>query len=148
MSLLLKMAALALVTPALTLGFSYSRFGADFLTGPSVSLTGLASDLALLWAGSLPLALAIVLLSRRSPLLAVAGGTVLFAFATLATVAGGMLGPIGIFAYATMASLPAWAALWLLSRRKSPGWGAAGKPAAKKPAAKKPVTKKPATAKR
>ena len=69
---------------------------------------------ALAWPAAIPLTFAVRLLHRRSRILAylcaLGLGIVLIFTATF----GGLLGPVGVIGFTTLASLPAWLLLWIL----------------------------------
>ncbi len=78
------------------------------------ALPAMAAGLVVTWPGGIPLTLALRRIYPRSPPLAFACAAVLCPLSAAAVTVGGLLGPIGIWAYAAIVSLPAWLALGLL----------------------------------
>ena len=68
------------------------------------------------WPAGIPLTLAVRRLHARSPRAACACAAVLGPLTTAAATVGGLLGPIAVWIYAAVLSLPAWLVLWLLAR--------------------------------
>ncbi len=81
------------------------------------------------WPSGIPLTLAILLLHRRARLLAYVCAVVLAPFSVLAFILGGLLGEIGVLAYAVVVSLPAWIALGIVALLQSRRPEAAGRAA-------------------
>ena len=61
---------------------------------------------------------------RHSPLLAFGCAAVLGAATAWGAIVGGLLGPIGVVAYALVAALPAWIILKVLAHRSTEGTAA------------------------
>ncbi len=87
-----------------------------FAAGPAaiMALPAMVMGLALTWPAGIPLTLALERLYPRSRPLAFACAAVLCPLSVAAVTIGGLFGPIGIWAYAGIVSLPAWLALGLL----------------------------------
>ncbi len=69
------------------------------------------------WPAGIPLTLAVRRLYPRSQAAAYGCAAVLGPLTTAAATAGGLLGPIAVWIYAAILSLPAWFLLWVLSSR-------------------------------
>ena len=78
------------------------------------ALPAMAMGLAFTWPAGIPLTLALERLHPRSRALALACGAALCPLSVAAVTVGGLFGPIGIWAYAGIVSLPAWLAFGLL----------------------------------
>ena len=76
-------------------------------------LPAMVMGLASTWPAGIPLTLALERLHPRSRPLALACAGVLCPLSVAAVTIGGLFGPIGIWAYAGIVSLPAWLALGL-----------------------------------
>ena len=63
------------------------------------------------WIAALPLTLAVTFLNRRVRVLAYVFGAILAPITVYGALISGLLGPIGIVAYALVFSAPAWIAL-------------------------------------
>ncbi|MCY4028285.1 MAG: hypothetical protein OXH75_18475 [Acidobacteria bacterium] len=72
------------------------------------------------WPAGIPLTAAVRRLHARSPRAAYACAAVLGPLTTAAATIGGLLGPIAVWLYALVLSVPAWLVLWLLARRQPP----------------------------
>jgi uncharacterized membrane protein YhaH (DUF805 family) len=70
------------------------------------------------WPAGIPLTLAVRRLHARSRRAAYACAAVLGLLTTAASTVGGLLGPIAVWIYAAILSLPAWLVVWLLARRE------------------------------
>ena len=70
------------------------------------------------WPAGIPLTLAVRRLYRRSQAAALGCAAVLGPLTTAAATVGGLLGPIAVWIYAAILSLPAWLVLWMLSSRQ------------------------------
>ena len=103
----LGMVALAVLRLAFDPGFAA-------VPAAIMALPAMAMGLALTWPAGIPLTLALERLHPRSRPLAVACAAVLCPLSVAAVTIGGLFGPIGIWAYAGIVSLPAWLALGLL----------------------------------
>ena len=92
-------------------------FDPGFAPGQAVvmALPAMVVGLALTWPAGIPLTLALGRLHPRSRPLALACAAVLCPLSVAAVTVGGLFGPIGIWAYAGVVSLPAWLALGLLA---------------------------------
>lgn len=94
------------------------RFAFDpgIARGPEavMALPAMVMGLAITWPAGIPLTLALERLQPRSQALALVCGAVLCPLSVVAVTVGGLFGPIGVWAYAGIVSLPAWLALGLL----------------------------------
>ena len=92
-------------------------FDPGFAPGPAavMALPAMVMGLAFTWPAGIPLTLALELLHPRSRPLAVVCAAVLCPLSVAAVTVGGLFGPIGIWAYAGIVSLPAWLSLGLLA---------------------------------
>ena len=90
------------------------------------SLPAMVFGLALAWPGGIPLTRALERLYTLSRPATYACAAVLAPLTVGAATIGGLLGPIGIWIYAGIVSLPAWLVLWLLQRRARAAGEAAG----------------------
>ena len=92
-------------------------FDPGFAPGPAavMALPAMVMGLAFTWPAGIPLTLALERLHPRSPPLAVVCAAVLCPLSVAAVTVGGLFGPIGIWAYAGIVSLPAWLSLGLLA---------------------------------
>ncbi len=91
-------------------------FDPGFAAGPAalMALPAMVMGLAFTWPAGIPLTLALERLYPRSQPLAFVCVAVLCPLSVAAVTIGGLFGPIGIWAYAGIVSLPAWLALGLL----------------------------------
>ena len=98
------------------------RFG--FNPGPVPPMPGPMMAAAIVplfvfaWPAGIPLTAAVRRLYPRSRLAAYGCAAVLGPLTTLAATVGGLLGPIAVWIYAAVLSLPAWLVLWVLSSRR------------------------------
>ena len=100
--------------PLLVVGISVVRFGFQFgISGPDLNQFLLL--FALGWPAAGPLTLAVRLVHRRSPVLAIVCALVLGPVALAGAIMGGLLGPVGVVGYPVAASLPAWVLLGILA---------------------------------
>lgn len=91
------------------------------------SLPAMLIGLAFAWPGGIPLTLALQRLHALSRPATYACVAVLCPLTVGAATIGGLFGPLGIWIYAGIVSLPAWIVLWLLKwRARTPGPAAAG----------------------
>lgn len=89
------------------------RFGPGLLSMPADQIL----PLALAWPGGIPLTLCLQKLFPLSRPAAYVCAAVLCPLSVAAATVGGLLGPLGIWIYAAIVSLPAWLALWVLRWR-------------------------------
>ena len=104
-------------------------FDPGFAAGPPAftALPAMVMGLALTWPAGIPLTLALQRLRPRSQRLTYACAALLCPLSAAAATVGGLFGPIGIWAYAGVVSLPAWLALGMLAgfaRRRAGGQAA------------------------
>ncbi len=92
-------------------------FDPGFAPGPAAvtALPAMVMGLAFTWPAGIPLTLALERLHPRSLPLTVVCAAVLCPLSVAAVTVGGLFGPIGIWAYASFVSLPAWLSLGLLA---------------------------------
>ena len=109
--------------PVLVLITSLVRFGVQGIG--HAGATDILWLFALTWPAAIPLTWAVRGMHRHSPLLASGCVVVLGLAAAWGTIAGGLLGPIGVVAYALVAALPAWIILKVLKKHGSTGGTAA-----------------------
>lgn len=70
------------------------------------------------WPAGIPLTMAVRRLYPRSQAAAYGCAAVLGPVTAAAATVGGLLGPVAVWIYAAILSLPAWLVLWVLSRRQ------------------------------
>jgi hypothetical protein len=100
--------------PLLVVGVSVARFGFQFISsGPD--LNQFLILFALTWPAAVPLTLAVRLIHRRSPVLAIVCALVLGPIALAGAIMGGLLGPVGVVGYPVATSIPAWILLGILA---------------------------------
>ena len=116
---------LSLWLPIGVVVLSVIRFGFD----PSVStgfvpmlfsLPAMVFGLVVAWPGGIPLTRALERLHPVSRPATYACAAVLCPLSVGAATIGGLFGPLGIWIYAGIVSLPAWLVLWLLRWRRPP----------------------------
>lgn len=78
-----------------------------------LSLPATIIGLAFVWPGGIPLTLALQRLHAHSQPATIACAAVLCPLTVGAATIGGLFGPIGIWIYAGIVSLPAWLVLWI-----------------------------------
>ena len=103
--------------PVLVLIISLFRFGAEGIV--HAGATDIFWLFALTWPAAIPLTWAVRLMHRHSPLLASGCAAVLGLATAWGAIVGGLLGPIGVVAYALLAALPAWIILKVLAHRST-----------------------------
>ena len=120
---------LSLWLPLGVFGISLLRLGFDpgVSAGPGQTLLALPAmfiGLVFAWPGGIPLTMALQRLYPRSRPLAYGCAAVLCPLSAAAATVGGLFGPLGIWIYAGIVSLPAWLVLgsvrWLARRRSRP----------------------------
>ena len=113
---------LSLWFPLAVVAQALVRFG--FNPGPVPPMPGPMMAAAIVplflftWPAGIPLTLAVRRLYPRSQAAAYGCAAVLGPLTTLAATVGGLLGPIAVWIYAAVLSLPAWLVLWVLSSRR------------------------------
>ncbi len=110
---------LALWLPLAVAAQAAVRFG--FGTGPEPTpapmiAMAVGALFVFTWPAGIPLTVAVRRLHAHSPRAAYACAAVLGSLTTAAATVGGLLGPIAVWIYAAVLSLPAWLVLWLLVR--------------------------------
>ena len=109
--------------PVLVLIISLVRFGVQGIG--HAGATDILWLFALTWPAAIPLTWAVRLMHRHSPLLACGCAAVLGLASAWGAIVGGLLGPIGVVAWALVAALPAWIILKVLEKQGSTGGTAA-----------------------
>ena len=95
------------------------RFGPGAVLEPTPLMAMAVGTLFVFtWPAGIPLTAAVRRLHARSPRAAYACAAVLGPLTTAAATIGGLLGPIAVWLYALVLSVPAWLVLWLLARRQ------------------------------
>ena len=111
----LRLLVLPLWLPLAILVVSVIRFGGlpSDAGGGGLPNAGamIGSMVAITWVAALPLTLAVTFLHRRVRALAYVFGAILAPITVYGALISGLLGPIGIVAYALVFSAPAWIAL-------------------------------------
>ena len=109
--------------PVLVLIISLVRFGVQGIG--HAGATDILWLFALTWPAAIPLTWAVRGMHRHSPLLACGCAAVLGLAAAWGAIVGGLLGPVGVVAWALVAALPAWIILKVLEKQGSTGGTAA-----------------------
>ena len=110
--------------PVLVLIISLVRFGAEGMAhGPRP--TDILWLFALTWPAAIPLTWAVRLMHSRSPILAYGCAAIFGMAAAWGAIVGGLLGPIGVVAYALVAALPVWIILKVLEKTQGRTGGTA-----------------------
>ncbi len=104
----------ALWLPVLVVAVTFARFGSLPATS-RVAANPLLMGLALGWVSAIPSTLAVLLLHRRSPILAYVSGFLLGVTTVFGFIVGGLLGPVGVVGYMVAASIPAWILLGIVA---------------------------------
>ena len=92
-----------------------SLFRFDLQPSSLFSLPAMILGLVMAWPGGIPLTLALRRLHHHSRPLTYGCAAVLCPLSVGAATVGGLFGPIGIWIYAGVVSLPAWLVLWLVT---------------------------------
>ncbi len=102
--------------------FGFGPASPDGLLPMLFSLPAMIMGLAFAWPGGIPLTLALQRLHVLSRPAMYACAAVLCPLTVGAATIGGLFGPLGIWIYSGIVSLPAWLVLWLLKwRARTPG---------------------------
>lgn len=110
--------------------FGFGPVSPEGLVPMLFSLPAMVIGLAFAWPGGIPLTLALQRLHAHSRPATIACGAVLCPLTVGAATIGGLFGPLGIWIYAGVVSLPAWLVLWFLQRRaRRPAAPAGSRPA-------------------
>ena len=113
---------LALWLPLAVAAQAFLRFG--FSTMPLPPMPGSMMTAAIVplfvfaWPAGIPLTMAVRRLHQRDRVAAFGCAAVLGPLTIAAATVGGLLGPVAVWIYATVLSLPAWFVLWLLKRQE------------------------------
>ncbi len=116
----------------LRFGFSgmhgmHGPFGFSGMHGPSMSgpwmhgpmmAAAIVPLLVFAWPAGIPLTMAVRRLYQRDHVAAYGCAAVLGPLTAAAATVGGLLGPVAVWIYAAILSLPAWFVLWLLQRQE------------------------------
>ncbi|MYD77608.1 MAG: hypothetical protein F4239_01415 [Gammaproteobacteria bacterium] len=94
------------------LGFHISQIGTLFF---QIGLLFLVA-----WPCGIPLTVALQKTFRRSRITTYILGVFLIPISAMAATIGGLLGPLGVFGYVTVVSIPAWIALGILYIKQRP----------------------------
>lgn len=106
--------------------FGFGAASPEGLVPMLFSLPAMVIGLAFAWPGGIPLTLALQRLHAHSRPATIACAAVLCPLTVGAATVGGLFGPIGIWIYAGIVSLPAWLVLWVWKtglRRNGPPAG-------------------------
>jgi len=93
--------------------FGFGAASPEGLVPMLFSLPAMVIGLAFAWPGGIPLTLALQRLHAHSRPATIACAAVLCPLTVGAATVGGLFGPIGIWIYAGIVSLPAWLVLWV-----------------------------------
>ena len=96
--------------------FGFGAIPASPMPGPMMA-AAIVPLFVFAWPAGIPLTMAVRRLHSRSAAAAYGCAVVLGPLTTYAATVGGLLGPIAVWIYAAILSLPAWLVLWVLSRR-------------------------------
>lgn len=107
---------LAVVAQALV-RFGFSAIPAPPMPGPTMA-AAIVPLFVFTWPAGIPLTLAGRRLYPRSRAAACGCAALLGPLTTAAATVGGLLGPIAVWIYAVILSLPAWLVLWILKRNE------------------------------
>ena len=110
---------LALWLPFAVAAQAAVRFGFGTVMEPTpMMVAAVATLFVFTWPAGIPLTVAVRRLYCLSRPTAYAFAAVLGPLTTAAATVGGLLGPLAVWIYAAVLSLPAWLAYWLLARRR------------------------------
>ena len=112
---------LALWLPFAVAAQAMVRFGFGAVMEPTpapVMVAAVATLFVFTWPAGIPLTVAVRRLYCLSRPTAYACVAVLGPLTTAAATVGGLLGPLAVWIYAAVLSLPAWLAYWVLERRR------------------------------
>jgi len=107
---------LAVVAQALV-RFGFGAIPAPPMPGPMMA-AAIVPLFVFTWPAGIPLTMAVRRLYQRDHVAAYGCAAVLGPLTTAAATVGGLLGPVAVWIYATVLSLPAWFVLWLLKRQE------------------------------
>ena len=113
---------LSLWLPLAVVAQAVVRFGFGAIPAPPVPGSMMAAAIVPLfvfaWPAGIPLTMAVRRLYPRSQAAACVCAAVLGPVTIYAATVGGLLGPVAVWIYAAVLSLPAWLVLWVLSSRQ------------------------------
>ena len=113
---------LSLWLPLAVVAQALVRFGLSAMPVPSMPGPMIAQAIVPLfvfaWPAGIPLTMASRRLYRRDRVAAFGCAAVLGPLTVAAATVGGLLGPVAVWVYAAVLSLPAWFVLWVLKRQE------------------------------
>ena len=113
---------LSLWLPLAVVAQAVVRFGFGAIPAPPMPGPMMAAAVVPLfvftWPAGIPLTMAVRRLYPRSQAAAYGCAAVLGPVTIYAATVGGLLGPVAVWIYAAILSLPAWLVLWVLSSRQ------------------------------
>ena len=113
---------LSLWLPLAVVAQAVVRFGFGAIPAPPMPGSMMAAAIVPLfvfaWPAGIPLTMAVRRLYPRSQAAAYGCAAVLGPVTIYAATLGGLLGPVAVWIYAAILSLPAWLVLWVLSSRQ------------------------------
>ena len=113
---------LALWLPLAVAAQAFLRFGFGAMPLPpmpgSMMTAAIVPLFVFAWPAGIPLTMAVRRLHQRDRVAAFGCAAVLGPLTIAAATVGGLLGPVAVWIYATVLSLPAWFVLWLLKRQE------------------------------
>lgn len=112
---------LSLWLPLAVVAQAVVRFGFSAIPAPAMPAPMMAAAMVPLfvfaWPAGIPLTMAVRRLHQRDRVAAYGCAAVLGPLTTAAATVGGLLGPVAVWLYAAVLSLPAWFVLWVLNRK-------------------------------
>lgn len=113
---------LSLWLPLAVVAQAVVRFGFGAIPAPPMPGPMMAAAIVPLfvftWPAGIPLTMAVRRLYQRDHVAAYGCAAVLGPLTTATATVGGLLGPVAVWIYATVLSLPAWFVLWFLKRQE------------------------------
>jgi len=113
---------LSLWLPLAVVAQAVVRFGFGAIPAPPMPGPMMAAAIVPLfvftWPAGIPLTIAVRRLYPLSQPAAFGCAALLGPLTTAAATVGGLLGPVAVWIYAAVLSLPAWSVLWLLKRQE------------------------------
>ena len=97
--------------------FGFSAMPVPSMPGPMMA-QAIVPLVVLAWPAGIPLTMASRRLYRRDRVAACGCAAVLGPLTVAAATVGGLLGPVAVWIYAAVLSLPAWFVLWVLKRQE------------------------------
>ena len=99
---------LSLWLPVTVLAVSFMRFGAGWGGGGGPAMQEVILLFLFTWPAAIPLTAGIQLMHRTYPVLATVCAILLGAASVYGVIIGGLLGPVGIWAYAVILAVPVY----------------------------------------